>query len=595
VSTPQPVPDAAEPQSLPAPNAADQQRLPDVTLAEAIARAEAAGERPVVVVGSGPTGLIAANLLGCAGVRTIVVERNPTTSDQPKAISLDDETLRSLQRAGVAQVVYPIILPGTGTRYFGADGRPLAYARSPIPGRLGHPAKSPFQQPDLEQVLCATLAHFESVSIHFQTALVDLAQHGEGVTVTVEEEDGGRRTIEAAYVLGCDGGRSTVRKLLGVGMTGGSHAEPWLVMDTIHDPHDQRYGMHFADPRRPHVIISGRDGHCRYEFLMHPGEYGAGDQVPFAFMQRLVAPYRTLAPGDVVRYTVYTFHALVADRWRVGRVFLLGDAAHMMPPFAGQGMNSGARDADNLTWKLVEVMQGRAGPRLLRTYEVERRPHAEAMVRLSRRLGTVVMTTSRSRALLRDFVVRMMSKVKPGREYFERMRFRPRPHYRQGFVGPQARKRQPPIVGQMLPQPYVFTSAEQCVPLDDVLGTGYALVGLDTDAATLDRLTDPWWDQIGAKRLAIALDDRAPHLQQHPIVADVGGTLRREYGAWAGQVLLVRPDRYVAAVFPPAQERLVAAALRRLAGTPRPPTSAAPVETPSGEGAAVAVSGGAAT
>src|SRR5207244_9516773 len=133
---------------------------------------------------------------------------------------------------------------------------------------------------------------------------------------------------------------------------------------------------------------------------------------------------------------------------------------------------------------------------------------------------------------------------------------------------------------------YVFTSAEQCVPLDDVLGTGYALVGVDTDAATLDRLTDPWWAQIGARRLAIALDDRAPHLAQHPIVADVGGTLRREYGAYAGQIMLVRPDRYVAAVFAPAQERAVAAALRRLAGAPRAPASLPLVAPPNDESTA---------
>src|SRR5690242_8886222 len=124
-------PPAAEPPSPHAPA--------DASPAPREAWPDCAGERPVVVVGSGPTGLIAANLLGHAGVRTIVVERNATTSDQPKAISLDDETLRTLQRAGVAQVLYPIILPGTGTRYFGADGRLLAYARSPIPGRLGHP------------------------------------------------------------------------------------------------------------------------------------------------------------------------------------------------------------------------------------------------------------------------------------------------------------------------------------------------------------------------------------------------------------------------------------------------------------------------
>src|SRR5262249_16049397 len=160
-----------------------------------------------------------------------------------------------------------------------------------------------------------------------------------------------------------------------VRMVGSSCDQPWLVLDTIHDPHDELYGLHYGDPRRPHVIIPGRNGHCRYEFLMLPGEYAPGDQVPFAFVQELVRPYRALAPSGVVRQTVSRFHALVASHWQEGRVFLLGDAAHMMPPFAGQGMNSGARDADNLAWKIAEVVQGRAGPELLATYEVERRPH----------------------------------------------------------------------------------------------------------------------------------------------------------------------------------------------------------------------------
>ena len=117
------------------------------------------------MVGAGPTGLIAASLLGHAGVPTLLVERNASTSDEAKAISLDDETLRVLQRPGLDADVYAIILPGTGTKYFGADGSPLAYAHSPIPGRLGHPAKSPFQQPELEQVLCASLARFPAVSV----------------------------------------------------------------------------------------------------------------------------------------------------------------------------------------------------------------------------------------------------------------------------------------------------------------------------------------------------------------------------------------------------------------------------------------------
>src|SRR5262249_61985959 len=169
-------------------------------------------------VAPGPPGLIAPSLLGRAGVPTLLVERNDSTSDEAKAISLDDETLRVLQRAGLDADVYAIILPGTGTKYFGADGSPLAYAHSPIPGRLGHPAKSPFQQPELERVLCAGLPRFPSVSVPFQPELVDLRQRADSVEVTLQTPSGEPAVVEAAFVLGCDGGRSAVRHHLGVRM-----------------------------------------------------------------------------------------------------------------------------------------------------------------------------------------------------------------------------------------------------------------------------------------------------------------------------------------------------------------------------------------
>jgi 3-(3-hydroxy-phenyl)propionate hydroxylase len=191
-------------------------------------------------------------------------------------------------------------------------------------------------------------------------------------------------------------------------MRGATVDEPWIVVDVDNDPHDERYAMHHGDPRRPHVIVTGLSGRCRYELLLLPGEDPAL-ATRFDFVRELVAPYRDLSPADVRRCIVYRFHALVADRWRCSRVLLAGDAAHMMPPFAAQGLNSGLRDAFNLAWKLALVERGEAGPGLLDTYEVERRPHAEAMVRFSQRLGAVMMTTDPVRAALRDVLVRWAS------------------------------------------------------------------------------------------------------------------------------------------------------------------------------------------
>ena len=222
----------------------------------------------VLIVGAGPTGLVSAILLGSAGVHTLVVERNATTSDEPKAVTIDDVALRTLQRAGIAEAIYPAILPGTGTKYYGRQGQLLTYARGAWPPRHGHPVKNPFQQPELERTLLACARQFATVEVRFSTAFEALEQDAEAVTATLA----GGEHVRCQFLLGCDGGRSTVRARLGLTMAGSSFREPWIVIDTVNDRHDQRFAMHHGDPARPHVIVPGRDGCCRYEFLLLPGE-----------------------------------------------------------------------------------------------------------------------------------------------------------------------------------------------------------------------------------------------------------------------------------------------------------------------------------
>ncbi len=535
------------------------------------------GQPRVLIVGGGPTGLIAANLLGWLGVPTRLVEQNETISDQAKAISLDDESLRVLQRCGLLDEVMPIVLPGTGTRYYGADGRFVAHARGPVPPVHGLPVKSAFQQPELERLLRRALGRFPHVTEFFGTALTDMRQDGDGVRTRLAGPDGARE-LHVEYVLGCDGGRSSTRHLLGVRMTGSSFEEPWIVVDTINDPHHERYGMHHGDPRRPHVIIPGLKGHCRYEFLLGPGEALPGGEVSFELVRTLLAPYRSVTEADVVRRTVYTFHALIAERWQVGRVFLLGDAAHMMPPFAGQGLNSGVRDAANLTWKIASVLAGQASPQLLETYEPERRPHAEAMVRLSVRLGAVVMTTDAWTARVRDLLVRAARRIPRARTYIDEMRFRRPSDYGAGAVVP-AKGRRPMLLGRVLPQPTVLGPSGGRRLLDEALGNGFALLAVDPTRDVLGDLRDPFWDAIGARRLELMTGERwARPGAVHPVVVDEHGQLQRPLRAHRGQVMLVRPDRYVAAIFSPVDEHSVAEWLEHHAGLA--PTRSAPVPEP---------------
>jgi 3-(3-hydroxy-phenyl)propionate hydroxylase len=508
----------------------------------------------VAVVGAGPVGMTAAALLAQHGLRVVVVERNARTSDEPKAISIDDEALRVYQSAGMADRTLRIVVPGTGTRYYDTDGAPLFQARAEIPYRLGHPFKNPFAQPDLERELLAHLTEQPGVTVLLGTELRDLRQEADGVEIR-----GDQVVVRARYVLGCDGGRSTVRECLGIGMTGRSHEDVWLVADVLGDQHTERFGMHHGDPDRPLVIVPGRDGRCRYEFYLYPGECAAGERPPFELVRSLLAPFRSVRPEQVQRAVCYRFNAVVADDWRRGRVFLLGDAAHMMPPFAGQGLNSGVRDAANLCWKIAGVLRGELTEAALDSYEQERKPHAQATVRLSARLGRIVMTTNARFARRRDALVRAMLADPAQRAYLEFMRYRPAQHYRHGLVAPSEAGQ----VGVLLGQPRVFDLQQGRITLlDDVIGAGWALLGVGVPA---DAYADAQAALTGLTHTTthVTVGEHLPPTDDLPrALIDVDGGLDAEFAVYRDRFVLLRPDRFVGAVWRAGETLELAGQLR---------------------------------
>lgn len=523
----------------------------------------------VAVCGAGPVGLTAAALLASRGVSVVVFEQHTTTSDEPKAISIDDEALRVFQQAGVIDSVLPILVPGTGTRYYDRFGAPLFHARGAQPFRMGYPFKNPFAQPDLERVLVDALRAYPTVELRFGTQVTAFNQTDHGVRVNARNHEGDV-ALDAAYVLGCDGGRSATRLFQGGTMVGRSYEQVWLVVDTVADTHTERFAMHHGDPRRPYVIIPGLDGRCRYEFRLFDGEGVPEIEPSFELIHQLVSPHRLITPAHIVRAVNYRFNAVVADQWMIGRSFLLGDAAHMMPPFAGQGLNSGIRDVANLAWKLVDVLDCRLRPSALSTYEVERRPHAQATVRLSERLGRVVMTTSERLAQRRDALIAKAVTTDEGRAYFEEMRYRPMQHYTDGLV--LADDHDAELVGVCLGQPFAFDSVSHHVNrLDDILGPGWALLGVDvpTDGWVA---TTPISEALGATTAVVTTGEDMPRTDQRVLI-DVDDGLNREFSNYVGRFVLLRPDRFVAAAWLPQSSETVVAQV--LAWTPQAVAAAA--------------------
>lgn len=501
----------------------------------------------VAVCGAGPVGLTAAALLGARGLSVALLEQHDTTSDEPKAISIDDEALRIFQHAGVIEAVLPVVIPGTGTRYYGSHGQPLFHARGESPYRLGYPFKNPFAQPDLECVLARDLAARSNVDVLFGHRVVAFQDLADSVLLRAEH-DGADRVIRARYVFGCDGGRSATRILQGGRMLGRSHQDVWLVVDTIDDSHTERFAMHHGDPRRPHVIVPGMDGRCRYEFRLFDGE-GVPEVSPsFNLVHELVSPHRPIKPEHVVRAVNYRFNSVVAERWMIGRSFLLGDAAHMMPPFAGQGLNSGIRDAANLAWKVADVLDGRLDPSVLATYEEERRPHALATVRMSERLGRMVMTTSVRLATRRDEIASRTMSTTHGRAFLEEMRYRPRQHYRRGLVVGGS---EDDLVGVGLGQPLAFDLLTRRVArLDHLIGDGWTLFGVDV-AEDDWTAVEPLAHAFGATTAFIGTDENLRRTKRRVLI-DVDGGLKREFSCYTGRFVLLRPDKFVAAAWSPS-------------------------------------------
>lgn len=455
----------------------------------------------VIISGLGPTGATLAHLLGKRGLSVVVLEREPAFYGNARAVYTDDECMRIMQAAGVSDDLAVNMQVDTPAQWVLANGKVLGqYWRLDRP--YGWPIINFLYQPWLETTLCDLLKRYPTVQIVRGRELTRFEQDEEGVTVTHQATSSFRfsdasdlrtetavdpdpQTIRGRYLIGADGGRSTVREALGISMSGKNFPEPWLVVDLeMKEGEDALrhlpYFSFICDPVCPTVCCPQPGRFHRFEFMLMPGqtkEQMEDPQIVRALISRHVDPDKFI----VKRKLVYTFNALVAKDWHKGRVFIAGDAAHMTPQFMGQGMSSGVRDAYNLAWKLDSVLSGRASPRLLDTYGTERFHHAKAMIDISVQMKEFVSISNPITSRLRNLLVETVLVIPYLGRYVREGRFKPAPTYApDSYLGMPRKHRNSPE-GKMIPQPEVRTFKGKRVLLDELLGEGYALIGLKVD------------------------------------------------------------------------------------------------------------------
>ncbi|HEU4431534.1 MAG TPA: bifunctional 3-(3-hydroxy-phenyl)propionate/3-hydroxycinnamic acid hydroxylase [Myxococcota bacterium] len=479
----------------------------------------------VGIVGGGPTGLMLAILLAQRGRSVALIERFAAPYPLPRAVHFDHEAARILQGAGVAAQLEGFTEAAPIYEWRNAAGEVLLrFGREREAGLSGWPDSNMCHQPRLEAALEQRARSFASVRILRGFDAHVLHDAGDAVIIGARSETGDALEVRARYAVGCDGANSFVRGAIGAGWRDLGFAYDWLVVDVI--PHEPRVftplNWQLCDPARPTTVVSGGPGRRRWEFMRLPHE--SQEQ-----LNDREAAWRLLAAWDVrpdnatlERHAVYTFRACWADTWRRGRVLLAGDAAHLMPPFAGQGMCSGLRDAANLAWKLDLVLGGAASDALLDSYESERAPHAKQTIDFSVALGRVICIADPSEAKQRD------ERMVPAARAAGLTTPAPLPK-----IGPGCWVADDAAAGALFLQGFVATAAGRA-RFDDVLGGGFALVSPHGDpAGALSAEQRAWFAARGGV---------CAHVGADSALRDVDGAYAKWFEAHGCAVALQRPD-----------------------------------------------------
>lgn len=498
----------------------------------------------VAIVGYGPTGVTAANLLGARGLRVLVVERDADIYTRARAISTDEEVVRIWQHAGLAYQLSAEMLPGKPVKFVDAHGNAFVEV-TPQPRGTGHPPQQFIYQPAVEKTLRLGVERFPNVELALQHECLRVASDSDGVNLMLADlESDTFRRARASYVIAADGGSSPTRGLLGIGFEGQTYEDRWVVIDTkvVQEwPGHDSLRFH-CDPAQPTVDCPTPLGHHRWEYPVPAGSDEKELVTDTAIWAILNKQGITDRHVEILRAVVYSHHVRFADRWKVGRVFLAGDAAHVMPPWIGQGMSAGVRDAGNLCWKLAGVIDGSLPESVLDSYQSERMPHVREVTERAVKTGNIITERRPALAVARNHGLRALTKLPAVSNWLRDSRWIPAAYYSDGFFGPRPRTRfglpkAKCAVGHQIPQPWVLDADGRRQRLDDILAGQWVLLSLNVCGSR-----GPW---VSAGIRALRVLPSGPTRAPEGAFVDTDNALIDWMTAHGATSLVVRPDGFV--------------------------------------------------
>ncbi|MFJ9389960.1 bifunctional 3-(3-hydroxy-phenyl)propionate/3-hydroxycinnamic acid hydroxylase [Nocardioides sp. NPDC101246] len=498
----------------------------------------------VAIVGYGPTGLMGALTLASKGTSVVAFEREEDIYARARAVTVNDWTMRIFQELGIDERIGSVIEPQRALRWVTYDGHEVMRVEHP-PSTLGTLGRKPrfynIYQPSMEAELRACGEAYDGLEVRYGTEVVGIEQDESGVTVTARDlATGEETTTRARYVIAADGGSSPVRKMLGVPMHGETVDTLWIVIDCRVKRWwpDRDFLTFWTDKDRPVVDIALSAGNHRWEIPLKPDETEADFATSAEVWPLLKALGVTEEDVEIHQHAFYRHHVRMAETFRSGRVFLAGDAAHLMPPWAGAGMQTGMRDAHNLGWKLAGVVAGDLEEAWLETYEAERRPSAELYTQLAVGLGRVIKQEATPEEL------EAMNRVPEGLVTPWEPPLNAPPTLTAGWIAGEVGDAS--IVGRYVPQPLMCDALGHMERLDQLLPKGFVLLGADIDpASTLTPEQKAGWDALDASYVAVRAKTR--HTEGAGDLVDLEDALLPWFERYGARVIAVRPDKFVAA------------------------------------------------